>query len=74
MHAVVPFGDCDSETFQTQQRLLADVRLTPHMRPRWLKVDPHRAQISNEFMIWCEWWSIEVVDFAGKSEGTTGQS
>ena len=35
MHSVIPSGDDDTETSQNLQR--------PYMRPRWLKVDPHRA-------------------------------
>ena len=40
MHAVLPFGDDDTETSQTLQRLLTDAWLGQYMRPRWLKVDP----------------------------------
>ena len=32
------------------------------MRPRSLKVDPHRAQLSDKFMNWCEQRRIEVVN------------
>ena len=67
MHAVASFGNNDSETSQTLQRLMTDAWLRPYMRPRWLKVDPHRAQISDEFMNWCEEPGIEVVDSAGKA-------
>ena len=52
LHAVIPFGNNDTETFQTLQRLLTDDWLRRCMRPRWLKVNPHRAQISDEFMNW----------------------
>ena len=48
--------------------------LRPYMLPRWLKVAPHRAQISDEFMNWCELRGTEVMDSAGESKGTTGQS
>ena len=68
MHAVI-----DTETCQTPQRLLTDARLRPYMRPRWLKVDPHRAQISDEFMNRCEQRGIEVVDSAGKAKEQQGQ-
>ena len=60
MHSVIPFGDDDTETSQTLQRLLTDAWLRPYMRPRWLKVDPHRAHISDEFINWCEQRGIEV--------------
>ena len=73
MHAVVPFGDDDTETSQTLQRLLSDAWLRPYMRPRWLKVDQHRAQISDEFMHWCEQRSIEVVDTAGSAKEQQGK-
>ena len=43
------------------------------MQPRWLKVDPHRAQISDEFMNWCEERGIEVVDSTGKAEEQQGK-
>ena len=43
------------------------------MRPRWLKVDPHRAQISDEFLNWCEQWGIEVVDSAGNAKEQQGK-
>ena len=73
MHAVIPFGDNDTETSQTLQRLLTDAWLRPYMRPRWLKVDPHRAQISDEFTNWCEQRGIEVVDSAGKAKEQQGK-
>ena len=73
MHAVVHFGDCDTETSQTLQSLLTDAWVRPYMRPRWLKVDPHRAQISEEFMNWCEQRGIEVVDSAGKAKEHQGK-
>ena len=69
MHAVVPFGDNDTETSQTLQRLLIGAWTRPHMRPRWLKVDLHRSQISDEFMNWCD----EVVDSAGKATEQHGK-
>ena len=37
------------------------------MRPRWLKVDPHRARINDEFTSWCELRCIEVADSAEKA-------
>ena len=43
------------------------------MRPRWLKVHPHRAQVSDEFMNWCEQRAIEVVDSAGKAKEQQGK-
>ena len=39
MHAVIPFGDNDTETSWILQRLLTDDWLRPYTRPRWLKVD-----------------------------------
>ena len=69
MHAVSPFGDDDTETSKTLQRLLTYAWLRPFMQPRLLKVDPHRAQISDDLMNWCEQRSIEVVDSAGKAKG-----
>ena len=68
MHDVVPFGDNDTETSQTLQRLLTDSWLRPYMRPRWLKIDPHRTLISDEYMSWCKQRGIEVVDSAGKAK------
>ena len=50
MHAVIPCGDTDTVTSQTLQRLLTNALLRPYMRPRCLKIYPHRAQISDEFM------------------------
>ena len=43
------------------------------MRPRWLKVDLYRAQISDELMNWCALRGIEVVDFAGKTKEQPGK-
>ena len=71
MHAVASFGDNDSETSQTLQRLMTDAWLGPCVRP--LKVDPHRAQISDEFMNWCEEPGVEVVDSAGKAKEQQGK-
>ncbi|CAK0862474.1 unnamed protein product [Prorocentrum cordatum] len=34
--------------------------IRPYIRPKWLKVDPHRAQISDEFLNWCERQGIEA--------------
>ena len=68
MHAVILFGENDTETSQSLQILLADAWLRPYMRPRWLKVDPYRAQISDKIMNWCEQQVIEVVDSAGKAK------
>ena len=64
------FEDNDTETSHTHtlQRLLTDAWLRPYMRPRWLKVDPYRAQISDEIMNRCEQRGIEVVDPAGKTK------
>ena len=73
MHAAISFGDDDTETSQTLQRLLSDAWLRPYIRPRWLKVDPHRAQISDEFMNWCEQRGIEVVDSAGSAKEQQGK-
>ena len=74
-HAVIPCGDNDTERSQTPQRLLTltDAWLRPHMRPRWLKGDPYRAQISDEFVNWCEQRGIEVVDSAGKAKEQQGK-
>ena len=52
--------------------VLTDAKVRPYMRPRWLKVDPHRAQISVEFMIWCEQRGIVVVASAGKANKQQG--
>ena len=43
------------------------------MRPHWLKVDPYRAQISEELMNWCGKRGIEVVDAAGKAKEQQGK-
>ena len=43
------------------------------MPPRWLKVDPYRAQISDEFLNWCEQRGIEVVDSAGNAMEQQGK-
>ena len=52
MHAVIPFGDDDTDTSKTLQKLLTDAWLRPHRRPRQLEVDPYRAHISNDFLNW----------------------
>ena len=73
LHAVVPFEDNDTETSQTLQRQSTDAGLRPYMRPHWLKVDPYRAQISEELMNWCRKRGIEVVDAAGKVKEQQGK-
>ena len=73
MHAVIPCGDNDTGKYQILQRLLTDAWLRPYMRPRWLKVGPHRAQISDEFTNWCEQRGIEGLDSAGKTKDQQGR-
>ena len=52
MQAVIPFGDRDTESSQTSQKLLSDAWVRPYMRPRRLKDGLHRAQVSDEFTNW----------------------
>ncbi|CAK0792131.1 unnamed protein product, partial [Prorocentrum cordatum] len=47
--------------------------IRPYIRPKWLKVDPHRAQISDEFLNWCERQEIEVVDTAVGAKEQNGK-
>ena len=44
------------------------------MRPRWLNVGPHRTQIGDEFVKWCEQGGVEVVDPAGKVKEQQGKA
>ena len=53
---------------QSSQHPPSSAWLRPCVRPRWLSVDPHRSQISGEFVSWCEQRGTEVVDTAGKAK------
>ena len=62
---------CEGSSVHTDSTDPADAWLRP--RPRWLKVDPHRAQISDEFTNWCGQRGVEVVDSAGNAKEQQGK-
>ena len=66
----------DEGTGETAKHLLAMYRSSwtkPYMKPKWLKVDPHRAQVSDEFANAVERDGTELVDTAGAAKEQNGK-
>lgn len=73
LQMVGPLEMSATETSRVLLQALQQAWIRPYMRPTWLKVDPHRAQVSVEFLGWCERRGIQVIDTAGEVTEQNGK-
>ncbi|CAK0868212.1 unnamed protein product [Prorocentrum cordatum] len=72
LHQVEPMIGM-AETSKNLTDTFRQAWVRPYMRPKRLKVDPHRAQVSDEFTNWCERQGIEAADAAGGAKEQNGK-
>ena len=73
LHVCMPFHENEGETSRVLLQKYRDGWTRPYMRPKWLKVDPHRAHISEEFISGIERDDTLIVDTAGLAKEQNGK-
>ena len=73
LQSMTPFETDDTECAMDLLRLYRDNWTRPYMRPRWMKVDPARAFISDQFEQAMSRDGTEILDSAGMAHEQNGK-
>ena len=73
LQSMTPFETDDTECAMDLLRLYRDNWTRPYMRPRWMKVDPARAFISDQFEQAMNRDGTEILDSAGMAHEQNGK-